>query len=92
MGSYRSEAVIVEDGSIGRFPANLILAQVPELLSLFPQTTSGMMKAGQRRQASLGGGGYHGNMPDEATASGTYGDTGSASRFFFNYSEQESVE
>ncbi len=44
---------------------------------------SGMMKPGQQRKQTKGGGGYHGNMPDETTALGTYGDTGGASRFFF---------
>ena len=42
-----------------------------------------MMKAGQERNASKGGGGYHGHMPDEASATGTYGDSGGASRFFY---------
>ena len=45
---------------------------------------SGYMKPGQQRQASLGKGGYHDGMPDEATASGTYGDKGPTSRYFFN--------
>ncbi len=44
---------------------------------------SGMMQAGQQRNKTKGGGGYHGNMPDEATAVGTYGDAGGASRFFY---------
>ncbi len=35
------------------------------------------------QDASKGGGGYHGNFPDEATAADTYGDTGGASRFFY---------
>ena len=75
----------------GRFPANLIL-NGNETLSRFPNTQSGMMRAGQQRNASLGRGGYHGDFPDEATENGTYGDSGSASRFFFNYGEQESDE
>lgn len=44
---------------------------------------SGYMAPGQQRQASAGGGGYHGGFPDQATAAGTYGDTGGASRFFY---------
>ncbi len=44
---------------------------------------SGMMKPGQKRQKTKGGGGYHGNMPDETTACGTYGDEGNVSRFFY---------
>ena len=68
---------------LGRFPANLIHDGSDEVLALFPNTKSGMMKPGQQRNASLGGGGYHGDMPDEATAAGTYGDNGSAARFFY---------
>lgn len=44
--------------------------------------TSGKMKAGQKRMASKGDGGFHGNFPDTATVDGTYGDSGGASRFF----------
>jgi site-specific DNA-methyltransferase (adenine-specific) len=47
------------------------------------ERTSGYMKPGQQRKASLGAGGYHGNMPDEATGQGTYGDSGGASRYFY---------
>lgn len=47
------------------------------------QRKSGHMKAGQQRKKSLGKGGYHGNFPDEATAKGTYGDSGGPSRFFY---------
>jgi len=73
------------DMSKGRWPANVILdEEAAELLD--KQTgvlTSGMMKSGQQRKKSKGGGGYHGNMPDEATSAGTYGDSGGASRFFY---------
>jgi hypothetical protein len=68
---------------LGRFPSNLIIDDSPEVLALFPNTKSGMMKPGQQRKDTLGGGGYHGNMPDEATLNGTYGDSGSAARFFY---------
>jgi site-specific DNA-methyltransferase (adenine-specific) len=57
-------------------PAGMLDAQTGTL-------TSGMMKPGQQRRKTKGGGGYHGNMPDEATAAGTYGDAGGASRFFY---------
>jgi site-specific DNA-methyltransferase (adenine-specific) len=67
----------------GRFPANLIHDGSDEVLALFPDTTSGMMKAGQHRRNSIGKGGYHGNFPDEATGIDTYGDSGSAARFFY---------
>ncbi len=74
---------IGEKSVSGRFPTNLIHDGSDEVLEIFPDTKSGMMKAGQQRKESLGGGGYHGNMPDEATANGTYGDSGSAARFFY---------
>ena len=45
--------------------------------------TSGKMKAGQQRNRSKGEGGYHGDFPDTASAAGTYGDSGGASRFFY---------
>jgi len=45
---------------------------------------SGLMRAGQQRRKSKGDGGYHGGMPDEATAAGTFGDAGGASRFFYH--------
>ena len=41
------------------------------------------MKAGQQRNRSKGGGGYHGDFPDTASEQGTYGDSGGASRFFY---------
>ncbi len=67
----------------GRFPANLIHDGSPEVFSLFPNTKSGSMKAGTQRKTSLGRGGYHGDFPDTATLTDTYGDSGSAARFFY---------
>jgi len=94
-GSNRTGEI---DKTTGRWPANLVLSYpcdeideagqpLPnpvkdEVLRGFPETTSGKMAAGQKRNASKGGGGYHGNFPDEATAEETYGDSGSAARFF----------
>jgi hypothetical protein len=49
---------------------------------------SGMMKAGQQRNMTRGLGGYHDNFPDEATAAGTYGDAGGASRFYPQFGEE----
>ncbi len=69
----------------GRFPANLLLDE-EAAAQLDAQTgilTSGIMKAGQQRKKSKGAGGYHNGMPDEASAVGTYGDSGGASRFFY---------
>jgi len=76
------------DGAVsplGRWPANVAMDEAAsELLDQQTGTlASGMMKPGQRRVSSLGGGGYMGNFPDEATSTGTYGDSGGASRFFY---------
>ena len=71
--------------ALGRWPANLLLDQ-DAAASLDAQTgtlTSGKMAAGQQRKRSKDGGGYHGDFPDTASASGTYGDSGGASRFFY---------
>ena len=67
---------------LGRWPANLLLDEeaAATLDAQAGLRTSGMMKPGQKRHQ---GGGYHGNMPTEATATGTYGDSGGASRFFY---------
>lgn len=80
VGEYRKGINSVPDG---RWPANLAHDGSPEVIAEFPQTSSGMMRAEQKRNASRGGGGYHGSFPDEATAIGTYGDSSSAARFFY---------
>jgi site-specific DNA-methyltransferase (adenine-specific) len=69
----------------GRFPANVLFDDEAsqQLDAQSGILKSGLMKSGQRRNKSKGDGGYHGDFPDVATASGTYGDCGGASRFFF---------
>jgi site-specific DNA-methyltransferase (adenine-specific) len=64
-----------------RCPVNLLDRQSGEL-------TSGMMAAGQQRNESKGKGGYHDNFPDEASSTGTYGDSGGASRFFPQFKDE----
>jgi site-specific DNA-methyltransferase (adenine-specific) len=69
----------------GRYPANVILDENAAKI-LDDQTgnlTSGYMVPGQKRNKSLGCGGYHDDFPDEATRNGTYGDSGGPSRFFY---------
>ena len=70
---------------LGRFPANLLLDEeaAQQLDAQTGTITSGKMKAGQQRNQSKGKGGYHGDFPETATANGTYGDSGGASRFFY---------
>ncbi len=74
-----------EPSNLGRFPANLLLDEeaAQQLDAQTGTLTSGKMKAGQQRSRSKGEGGYHGDFPDTATANGTYGDSGGASRFFY---------
>ena len=67
----------------GRWPANVVHDGSEEVVGLFPRTVSGVMKAGQQRQRSRGRGGYHDGFPNEATVNDTYGDVGSAARFFY---------
>lgn len=69
----------------GRWPANLCLdeAAAAALDEQAGERKSGYMKPRQMRKSSKGDGGYQGSFPDEASAQGTYGDTGGASRFFF---------
>ena len=68
----------------GRWPANLLLDE--EAAAMLDEQTgtlkSGMMQAGQQRSDGKDGG-YHHGFPPTATAAGTYGDSGGASRFFY---------
>lgn len=68
----------------GRWPANLIHDGSPEVLALFPNTTSGSMRAGTQRAAqdepgSVCYGVYGGN----ATTAPIKASSGSAARFFY---------
>jgi len=69
----------------GRFPANLIIGG-EEVLVGFPQArSSGDLRSPTQHAGGCFGGGLTG-------LSNNYADSGSASRFFFNFSEQESDE
>ena len=70
---------VVSGGKGGRWPANLIHDGSDEVVGLFPETASGMMKAGTQRSNTSG---WAGPMPEQ-TGKETYGDTGSAARFFY---------
>lgn len=56
---------------------------VAELDRQSGQRTSGLMKPGQPRRATLGKGGYNQGFGEPASLQGSYGDTGGASRFFY---------
>lgn len=76
---YRTghEVVVINKG---RFPANLIHDGSDEVLALFPKTSSGKMMPTKIEN------GAHGNVYGkhvEYTTMETYGDSGSAARFFY---------
>jgi site-specific DNA-methyltransferase (adenine-specific) len=83
-----SGEVIGSDSSAGRWPANIVLTDpifdgdYPDEVVGGGSSESGFMAAGQQRIATQGGGGYHGDFPDEATEHDTYADAGGKSRFF----------
>jgi site-specific DNA-methyltransferase (adenine-specific) len=81
-GKYAKENSQRSDA--GRWPANLILGG-EEVIKKFPMTTSGK-PCGNRHIAGFATATEHGT---ELTG---FGDSGSASRFFFNFTEQESDE
>jgi DNA modification methylase len=64
--------------AMGRWPANLIHDGSDEVLAGFPETKSGMMKAG----TPYPGGSVYG-APSGATKADTIGDSGSSARFFY---------
>ena len=83
-GEYRGERPKVEPHTSGRWPANLIHDGSDEVLGLFPETKSGVMKAGTRRAAQDEPGSVcYGTYGGNAASADTYGDAGSAARFFY---------
>lgn len=68
----------------GRWPANILHDGSDEVLAIFPQTTSGAMKAGTQRAAQDEPGSVcYGTYGGNATDTDTPGDSGSAARFFY---------
>lgn len=66
----------------GRWPANVILSDDPEVIGMFPQTTSGSgikCPAGSK----IGNGITHRNRASRFDNPGIGGDSGSAARFFY---------
>jgi site-specific DNA-methyltransferase (adenine-specific) len=74
VGQYRNRSGIAPNG---RFPAHLIHDGSDEVVRLFPVTSSGFMRGGEK--ASKGAGMFGGGQSN----ADTYGDTGSAARFFY---------
>jgi DNA modification methylase len=67
----------------GRFPANIIHDGSEEVVNGFPETTSGKMKPEHTRNTNGSPNGIYGKFDKEHPLGETYGDSGSASRFFY---------
>jgi DNA modification methylase len=79
LNDQRSPAV---DG-LGRWPANLIHDGSAEVLAGFPVTTSGKMQPTHTTAGAAGRNAYGADKAGGYTTMETYGDTGSAARFFY---------
>ncbi len=86
-GGFRTEG-----SPLGRFPANLIHSGEPEVVGLFPVTTSGKAAVGGHKRTAenmekgsdiYGGGKGIAGTSSTDDAGILYGDSGSASRFFY---------
>jgi site-specific DNA-methyltransferase (adenine-specific) len=70
---------------LGRFPANLILEDSAEVIGMFPNTKSGFMEKGTRRMNSESPNvNCYGKYKPDFVENSTYGDSGSAARFFYS--------
>ena len=67
----------------GRFPANVIHDGSEEVVSLFPNTESGKMTNEHQRHTDGSPNGIYGKFDVNHPLGETYGDNGSASRFFY---------
>ena len=82
MQKSKTKAVIGGNLS-GRFPANLIHDGSEEVVSKFPDTKSGKMGANNTRHTDGSPHGIYGKFDVNHPLGETYGDSGSASRFFY---------
>tara|TARA_R100001530_G_scaffold58019_2_gene42151 strand:- start:53 stop:1003 length:951 start_codon:yes stop_codon:yes gene_type:complete len=67
----------------GRFPANIIHDGSEEVLEIFPETTSGKMSSKHTRHTDESPHGIYGKFDINHPLGETYGDTGTAARFFY---------
>jgi site-specific DNA-methyltransferase (adenine-specific) len=67
----------------GRWPANFIHDGSEEVVALFPDTKSGKMGPWNNRTTNGSPNGIYGKFDEEHPLSETYGDSGSAARFFY---------
>ena len=71
------------DRDLGRFPANLIHDGSDEVVRLFPNTSSGKMGPWNNRTTDGSPNGIYHKFNVEHPLGETYGDSGSAARFFY---------
>jgi site-specific DNA-methyltransferase (adenine-specific) len=81
--STSGETFHAEDSSGGRWPANFIHDGSEEVVGLFPDTKSGKMGPWNNRTTNGSPNGIYGKFDEEHPLSETYGDSGSAARFFY---------
>lgn len=83
LGTFERHDMVTPE-RVGRWPANIIHDGSDEVLAAFPDTKSGMMKAGTVRAAQdVPGSVVYGVYGGDAAKADTYGDSGSAARFFY---------
>jgi len=80
IGTYGK--AIKKDYNMGRFPANLIHDGSDEVVGLFPNTKSGQVKEGYMRSGKTNHNVAYADLAGHCQLTG-YGDSGSASRFFY---------
>lgn len=80
---WGTKKCITEKTSQGRFPANVIHDGSEEVVSLFPYTKSGKMLPKHTRNTDGSPNGIYGKFDINHPLAETYGDEGSASRFFY---------
>lgn len=75
---------------LGRFPSNLIHDGSEEVMALFPETSSGKMNESHKRSTDGSPNGIYGKFDSEHPLSETFGDSGSAARFFYTAKASQS--
>ena len=84
VGSIKKSTLITESHKNGRFPSNVILDDSQCVLDQFPTTKSGFMAKGTRRMNSESPDvNCYGAYKPDLVENDTYGDAGSAARFFY---------
>jgi DNA modification methylase len=82
-GTHKVENEFGGGHELGRFPANVIHDGSDEVAILFPNTKSGKMGANHTRHTDGSPNGIYGKFNINHPLGETYGDSGSASRFFY---------